>query len=122
MKSIKNYWLVGANWAGENQADMFYRRGYWEMGYDDDEKPILTKRRNKIKIGDRVAIKTMDGQGQSTITIKAIGIVKDVAERKIYIEWILKDLDRKVESKGAFATIHGPFNSSDIWINKIFCL
>jgi len=117
-----NYWLVGANWAGNDQAEAFYLRGYWEMGYDDDEKPTLTKRRNQIKIGDRIALKAMDGHGATTITIKAIGIVKDIANQKIFIDWKLTDLNRTVPSHGAFATIHGPYSFSESWIQEVFCL
>ena len=117
-----NYWLVGTNWAGVDQTEPFVRRGYWEMGYEDDEKPLLTKRRNQIRIGDRIAIKSMDGHGATTITIKAIGIVKDIADHKIFIEWKLTDLNRTVPSHGAFATIHGPFSFSESWIHEVFCL
>ena len=28
----KNYWVVGANWAGDDMYDTFVKRGYWEMG------------------------------------------------------------------------------------------
>ena len=117
-----NYWLVGANWSGDDQAAAFFLRGYWEMGYEDGEKPILTKRRNQIKIGDRIAIKSMDGYGANTITIKAIGIVKDIAAQKIFIDWKITDLNRTVSSHGAFATIHGPYSFSDNWTQEVFCL
>lgn len=119
---LPKYWLVGANWAGNDQAEIFYRRGCWEMGYDDDEKPILTNRRNQIKIGDRIALKSMDGQGATTITIKAIGIVKDIDNQKIFIDWKLTDLNRTIPSHGAFATIHGPYPNSESWIHEAFCL
>lgn len=117
-----NYWLVGANWSGDDQAEVFFRRGYWEMGYDDEDSPNQAKRRDKVSIGDRIAIKSMDGQGASTITIKAIGLVKDIADRKIYIDWKLTNLNRKVNSKGALGTIHGPYQFLDPWTREIFCL
>ncbi|MEI7504885.1 MAG: hypothetical protein WCJ61_16545 [Paludibacter sp.] len=55
----------------------------------------------------------MNGQGATTISIKAIGIVKDIAQQKIFIEWKLTDLKRNVEARGAFATIHGSYSYSD---------
>ena len=85
--NTQNYWLVGANWAGEDKAEAFYLRGYWEMGYDDEDQPHQAKRRNQVKIGDRIALKSMNGHGATTITIRAIGIVKDIADKKIYIDW-----------------------------------
>jgi len=30
-----NYWLVRANWGGDNKMDNFIRGNYWENGYDD---------------------------------------------------------------------------------------
>ena len=44
----------------------------------------------------------MDGQGASTITIHAIGIVKEVADGKVFIDWKIIDLHRHVPSKGIF--------------------
>jgi len=117
-----NYWLVGATWAGHDQKNDFYNRGYWEMGYNDNDKPNFAKKRDNIKKGDRIAVKSMDGKGATTITIHSFGIVKDVADKKVYVDWILKDLNRKVESRGAFATIHGPYNYEDDWTNKVFCI
>jgi len=120
--NTKNYWLVGANWDGNDQAEIFYRRGCWEMGYGDDEKPTLTKRRNEIHAGDRIALKSMDGKGATTITIKAIGVVTDMADKKVFIDWKLTNLNRTVQSHGAFATIHGPYSFSDSWTKEVFCL
>ncbi len=117
-----NYWIVGATWDKENLAETFYRRGYWEMGYKDTEKPIYASRRNKIKTGDRIAVKTRDGKAAKTICIKAIGTVKDVNNGRVYIEWILKGLKRHVPSKNCFGTIHGPYSSENPWIWQAFCL
>ena len=116
-----NYWVVGATWDGDNLADDFYLRGYWEMGYDDKDKPQFTKRRDTVKNGDRIAVKKRDGKGADTISIKAIGVVKDVADGKIYIDWILKNIDRHVHCKNYFGTIHGPITDS-AWKNEAFCL
>ncbi len=44
-----NYWLVGANWSGEDQQNDFYTRGYWEMGYSDVDKPNFAAKRDSIK-------------------------------------------------------------------------
>ena len=123
MESDHNYWLVGAMWGGSrDQADAFYRRGYWEMGWDDDDQPNYAEKREQMKAGDRIAIKALRGRGASTITIKALGIVKDVHDEKVYVDWLLTDLDREVESKGCFGTLHGPYGTGrePEWVRHVF--
>jgi len=117
-----NYWVVGATWGNDCPEEVFYRRGYWEMGYDDSTKPGFAKKRDSIKPGDRIAIKSRDGKGARTISIKSIGIVKDVANRKVFVEWVITDIQsRHVPSKNYFSTIHGPVGDR-AWINAAFCL
>lgn len=116
-----NYWVVGATWESDNLEDAFYRRGYWEMGWADTAKPSFAKKRDSIQPGDRIAVKSRDGQGAQTIAIKSIGIVKEVAERKVFVKWILTKLDRHVPCKNYFGTIHGPV-SDENWKNQAFCL
>jgi hypothetical protein len=72
-----------------------------------------------------VAIKSMNGKGATTITIHAIGVVKEVADGKVYIEWKFIDMNRQVPSKGskgAFGTIQGPYNFSDSWTRQVFSI
>lgn len=117
----QNYWVVGATWASDNLEDAFYRRGYWEMGYDDDDKPTLARKRDSMETGDRIAVKSRDGQGASTITIKSLGIVKEVADGKVFVEWVVTKMNRQVPCKNYFGTLHGPISDTD-WINEAFCL
>jgi len=116
-----NYWVVGATWASDNLEEPFYRRGYWQMGYSDADKPTLARKRDSMKQGDRIAVKSRDGRGAKTITIKSVGIVKEVADGKVFINWILTKLDRHVPSKNYFGTLHGPVRD-DSWINQAFRL
>jgi hypothetical protein len=122
MTEDHNYWLVGANWGGDDKSDAFYRRGYWEVGYSDEQKPAFAAKRDQMKPDDRVAVKAMRGRGATTITIKALGIVKEVHAGKVYINWLLTDLDREVESKGCFQTIHGPYSTKKEpeWVKEVF--
>lgn len=122
MEENINYWLVGANWSGDNQQEAFYRRGYWEMGYSDEEKPNFAEKREDINPGDRIAIKSRDGKGATTITIHALGIVKEVVDGKVYIDWIITNLNRQVPSRGVFSTIHGPYTYDDEWTWQVFCI
>ena len=116
------YYLVGANWSGEKQNESFYRRGYWEMGYTDAEKPDFARIRDGIASGDRIAIKSMDGQGATTISIHALGIVKEVFQGRIYVDWVVTGLERHVNSRGCFSTIHGPYSGEDPWVQSGFCI
>ncbi len=126
---MPNYWLVGAMWGGgDDQAPKFIRRGYWQLGWKDEDKPHMTRRRNEIEPGDRIAIKRMMGQGSSTIRITALGIVTEVdpEDGRVYIRWVSDNLDRVVDGHGCFGTIHGPFpsddRSDDSWTKEVFQL
>ena len=113
------YWVVGATWDSDNLEDAFYRRGYWEMGYEDEEKPNFAHKRESIRPNDRIAVKSRDGQGADTITIRSIGIVKEVAERKVFVDWLVTNMDRHVPCKNYFGTIHGPIGDN-AWIDQAF--
>ena len=120
----KQYWLVGASWDNEDMYGTFIDRGYWEMGYHDKEKPDYASLRLQMRDGDRIAIKAMLGQGSPEIKIRAIGIIKEVDgdDGRVYVEWIIKGMKRKVASKGCYGTIHGPYITSDNreWIGYVF--
>ncbi len=121
---MANYWVVGANFSGDDMFDVFTRRGYWFLGWNDEEQPSQAAARDQIKVGDRIAIKKMLGQGSPNIEIRAIGIVTeiDLYDKRVYIHWANTDLQREVASKGCFASIHGPFAADDDWTRKVFLL
>lgn len=119
----RQYWVVGANWEGDDQAPAFFRRGYWEMGWNDTDQPVFAKRRSQIRPGDRIAVKAMRGRGADTISVRGLGRIKEVAsDGRVYIDWLVTDLDREVPAKGCLGTIHGPFTESKDadWINQAF--
>jgi hypothetical protein len=81
--------------------------------------------RDSIRPGDRIAIKAMRGRGAATITIKGLGVVKEVADKRVYIDWKVTGLDREVAAKGCFASIHGPYKLAGPdsgWVREVFCL
>jgi hypothetical protein len=122
---MANYWVVGAMYSGhDDQAPKFIRRGYWVLGYSDADAPDQAKRRDLIKAGDRIAIKRMMGQGSTEIRITALGVVTEVDEedKRVYVTWITDDLNRVVESRGCFQTVHGPFEADDPWVKEVFRL
>ena len=83
--SVK-YWVVGANWEGDDQAGAFFSRGYWVLGWSDKQQPGMAALRNEMKSGDRIAVKAMRGQGSPTITVRGIGIIKEVGEdKRVYV-------------------------------------
>ena len=122
-----NYWVVGASWGGvEHQDKKFVEESYWMLGWEKEKQPAQYEKASQIKIGDRIAIKRMKGQGQTGIRIFHIGIIKGVIldANKIFctVLWVASDLDRNIaESRGCFASIHGPF-IQDPWVQEIFCL
>jgi len=120
-----NYWVVGAMWGGHNdQYEKFIRRGYWFLGWDDEDQPAQASLRDQIKPGDRIAIKKMLGQGSQEIAIRALGIVKemDKDDDRVYVDWIVTGLDREVPSHGAYKSIHGPYTEDDPWIQQVFSI
>ena len=74
---------------------------------------------------DRIAIKRMKGKGQADIRIFHIGIIKGVSLDTNYVictvNWVATNLNRDVESRGCFGSVHGPFEHNS-WIQEIFCL
>lgn len=122
---MKKYWIVGAMLGGcDDQSDVFIRRGYWFLGWDDEKQPAQAALRDQIQPDDRIAIKRMLGQGSSNIEIRAIGIVKEIdhEDKRIYIHWAASGLQRQVPSKGCFASIHDPFADDDEWTRLVFQL
>ncbi len=120
------YWLVGAFWE-DDQTPVFVRRGYWQLGWRDRDKPDMARKRDGMHEGDRIAIKAMTGQAKQNITIKAIGIVKEVSkdkDKRVYVDWKLTDLHRKVRANGCFASIHGPYSVEEDgeWLGETFRL
>jgi hypothetical protein len=112
-------------WGGhEDQSEVFIRRGYWFLGWNDEEQPAQAALRDKILPGDRIAIKRMLGQGSPNIEVRALGTVKEIDhdDKRVYIHWAVSELQRKVPSKGCFASIHGPFSADDDWTRLVFQL
>jgi len=129
VKRTPRYWLVGANWDGQDKTGKFTRNHYWEMGYHDEGKQELAKLRKSMKEGDRIAIKARCGRGSDQIRIKALGIVigqEGIEDGKVFVDWKVTGLDRLVDSHGVFSTIHGPYDLEDQerkeWLSEIFVL
>jgi hypothetical protein len=122
---MPQYWVVGATWGGQDdQAPKFIRRGYWLLGWSDEDAPDQAQRRDQVRAGDRIAIKRMIGKGSNQIRITALGIVTEVddEDKCVYVKWVASDLDRLVESRGCFKSIHGPFDADDPWTREVFFL
>lgn len=122
---MTNYWVVGAMWGGhDDQSEVFIRRGYWFLGWSDEDQPAQAALRDQIKSGDRIGIKRMLGQGATEIEIRALGVVTeiDTEDKRIYVDWLVKGIHRKVPSRGCFKSIHGPFQANDEWVKDAFCV
>lgn len=121
---MPQYWVVGAMYGEDDQAPRFIRCGYWELGWSDKDAPDQARRRDDIQVGDRIAIKRMMGQGATDIRIIALGVVTKVSRgsKRVYVNWVVDDVDRVVESRGCFKSIHGPFAADKRWTQKVFFL
>ena len=95
-KSSEQYWLLGASWDGVDKTPEFVADGRWENGYEDK----LLDQVKKVKIGDRVAIKSTYtrkfdlpfnslGKTISCMDVKARGTVKENLGdgRNLKVEW-----------------------------------
>ncbi|EFX91110.1 hypothetical protein HMPREF0027_1813 [Actinobacillus ureae ATCC 25976] len=67
----------------------------------------------------------MNGKGARDIRICHLDIVKGVVHDSgkiiCIVDWVATNLNRNVESRGCFASIHGSYDK-DKWIKEIFCI
>ncbi len=116
------YWIVGAWWEGTEQDQSFIEKGIWMLGWEDGKQ---AERASEIQPGDRIAIKRLKGQGQIGIRILHLGIVRGVIleTNKVIctVNWVATNLNRDIESRGCFGSVHGPFEHNS-WIQEMFCL
>ncbi len=113
---MPSYWVVGATVSAQDMSDDFITRKFW-FGDREDAQEII----NQIAPGDRLAIKSMLGQGATQVAIKAIGIVTHARGfnatpfKFSYVDWLeLRQEDRKVPFHGFGSTIRRVDEASDI--------
>lgn len=82
-----SYYLLGANWDGDDQVERFIQNGIWENGYDNKYHDII----NNVKINDKVAIKSSfpNKNRESVLRIKAIGTVINNPQngKELFVKW-----------------------------------
>jgi len=132
MDSSNNYWVVGASWDGTDHQDgEFIENKIWVLGYKENESKHQYQKAQKIKKNDRIAIKRMMGKGASEIKILHVGIVEGVVDYGnlviCVVNWLVTNKNISVESRGCFASIHGPYKMNEDeenknWLNSIFSL
>ena len=122
----------------DDHLDEFQLRGYWycwdkniahnaSTGHRGNSFENQQERFLKIRAGDRIAAKKVLSIPNQQMEVRAIGIVKDVDinEWRVYVNWIsvieVGNIGRIVDLKGCTASLHGPYSSSDPWIQEIFC-
>ena len=73
---MSKYWVVGASWGGvDHQDQKFVAGGYWMLGWEAEDQPSQYALAEKMKTGDRIAIKRMKGKGQSGIRVFHLGVI-----------------------------------------------
>lgn len=125
-KNETQYWVVGATWGGHDKSPHFVKNSMWVMGW---EKGDQAEKLTGMRIGDRIAIKRMRGQGQEGINILHVGIITGISNDSNIIicsvNWVATDLNRVVASKGNFGTVRRPYKletQDKEWLQEIFCL
>ena len=128
---MANYWVVGANWGGNDPQDQrFVEQGIWELGFKEGYQ---FERAKKMQKDDRIAIKRNGGggQGKGKIQILHLGIIKGVfvdrQKIRCTMDWVATDLGRfTLAGRNVFRTVHGPYDrdsSKDgLWVREIFSL
>ncbi|MBU3055801.1 hypothetical protein [Pseudomonas indica] len=122
------YWVVGAMFGGnEDNLATFIRRGYWycwDPRRNQEIPQSVASRFPQIQIGDRIAAKRLLGAGSKEIEIRALGIVTDVDcnEWRVYVNWVVPVLARRVPLHGCAGSLHGPYEESDGWVREVFQL
>lgn len=121
------YWLVGASFDNDPQDAQWVREGIWMLGWSEEQQKEQWDRAMNIRHGDRLAIKRMKGPGQTGLRILHLGIVRSGPHRLaeggllFVVDWVATDLDRDIaESRGCFATVHGPYTFDDPWVAEVF--
>ena len=105
-----NFAFVGVHWRNEIKQDFvnkmpeFYNCGIWENGYGRD-KDNLNTYIDLIKRGDILMVKRLNGKGQETMKVLAMGIVVgfpllyNVERTMAYVAWTLPNLDLDIPLK-----------------------
>jgi len=123
-----HYWVVGAMFGGsDDNLPRFLRRGYWYCWDPRDNTevpPVVANRFPRINVGDRIAVKRLLGAGATEIEIRALGIITDadLAEWRVYVDWVVPDLSRRVPMHGCAGSLHGPYQDTDAWVRDVFLL
>ena len=91
-----NYWMLGADWDGDDQTSNFIEQGIWQNGYTDKFLDTV----KKVQVGDKVAIKTVYVQKNnlpfnnfgcdvSCMKVKVIGeVTENVGDgRTLKVKW-----------------------------------
>lgn len=124
MSDNPQYWVVGASWSGRDKYDDFVNDGYWQLHQSGRDKPLYIRRFNQVRTADSIALKSTDGPGTGTLTIKAIGLVTDVDvdNCRLEVNWVRVGLERKMPLFGSMKAIEGPFAIAqrEQWLNQIF--
>lgn len=139
MATSNQYWLVGTMFGGtDDHLEEFRLRNYWycwdkntshnaATGHNGNSFENQQERFLRIRIGDRIAAKKVISIPNQEMQVRALGIVKDidVKEWRVYVKW-LPILDsncpsRIVDLKGCTASLHGPYQLNNAWIQEIFC-
>lgn len=121
---MPSYWVVGATVQHIDMTERFIEGGFWLA-----DQPNLQNEVGQIQVGDRLIMKK--GFASTTIEIKAIGAVKEIAAfssdllgiKMLFVSWLdLRSENRTIPSHGMFKAVHGPFAKNEKRINEVLDL
>ena len=102
------YVFVGAHWLDNgnyiNKMPDFYDRGVWELGWER-EKEKYNIEIDSLNRGDILVVKRLNGIGQTTMKIIALGIVVgfptlyDEKRTTVYVSWSIPRTDFDIPLK-----------------------
>jgi hypothetical protein len=96
------FYLAGAFWNGEDQAERFFDKNIWEKGHEDESYSNIIR---SIKKDDIILLKSAFSlNSESILRVKGIGVVTESTRdgASVKVEWKIKDLNLDIPILGKY--------------------
>jgi hypothetical protein len=120
---MSDYWVVGAMWGGhDDQSESSFvvdtgfsvgltRSSRHRLNFVTESSPMTVSRSSACSVKDR---RNRDPRAWRREI--------DADDKRVYVDWLVKGLTRRVPSRGCYRSIHGPFDANDDWVKVAFCV
>lgn len=116
IKSYKGkFYLVGANWSGEDKVEEFIREGFWQTGYEERFNSLI----NNISINSILIIKsTYATRETGYLRVKAIGVVVENPNdgTSLKVDWKIAGLSIDIEELSSYRNTIQEIATDDVVI------